>query len=894
MSEQEAAEFLESLTLPGMISMGKVAFPSPELYKRAPVLSEDTEVRPAQPVSGYQKLIEYWNIHKKDTLGRAREILGGDGRELYEREKELLSWMCRESGVNFIREGRRFGNVEVYFPPVYQDGFRIKIHKEDGLKRTTVRKVIPVMEDLIVNCTAECRGRCILNQTRLFPSKAGTDILEFWAEEPMSHVEIRIWDQSSGELVFSEKSTLMMRVVVGVNIGSTTYHIQDPWSEKLLKAASNRRNVIKKKIETVMRTSSDRPIDIKSKTHTFLDDAMEEGRQLFAGYSLKPAKGAFIPVKEKDGEIESFLKIREYIDEDSVREVLLADPYFSVQAAVKVLPRIRHMDVSLTILTSLGDKDPDTDDDRNSNGCKDSDTKQKTDIVEEYKEILRKNAAIMPGKLRIYNLRRGKSQVFHDRYLIRTRKDGTIEGFLLSNSLNSMGQFYPFVITPMEREVCLDVWEYLNSLADPEIQKGVPAKQRISRETLFDSSVRLAASGSDRKPEEDQPQMPDISQEQWKIWCSGEHPGDMLDAIRGTEGGEELFLAGFIPAAREEETRQKREHRGRGLEDPEYMIWALLQGRAKPDRQGFSRLFESAGHIWYSQGRWLAGGYRILLSLCPEAYLDLMKETSSPLMFDQLAKRMLFDNWSDDLYRMVAGADALCLRLLGAEWLDREVRLGKISTEQVTSVWERLTGEKRLFQAVRLLSRLTFSFRTHPSTKKEIPEGESICKWLEETIARELPGCPEDCRKEALDWLHDCKAVSRVELHLRVAERITEPSVRGEVLDSAIEIAKRELFKISFRADWSELIELYLRGMEERYGSQAETQILKTVMSWEAFETAAEPGLKDYDYHKWSRASLRAEWQMKILRSFCQNHPESIEMKKWLEEWQGVLAAAGL
>lgn len=87
---------------------------------------------------------------------------------------------------------------------------------------------------------------------------------------------------------------------------------------------------------------------------------METGDSLLTGYRKTHCLGSFIPNTGKDGEIDSFLKIREYLEESTVDRVILADPYFSVQAAEKLLTRIPRTNLQLDIVTCLGMTDPDT------------------------------------------------------------------------------------------------------------------------------------------------------------------------------------------------------------------------------------------------------------------------------------------------------------------------------------------------------------------------------------------------------------------------------------------------------------------------------------------------------------------------------------------------------
>ena len=142
------------------------------------------------------------------------------------------------------------------------------------------------------------------------------------------------------------------------------------------------------------------------------------------------------------------MQVRAYIEQSSVCKAVIADPYFSARAAEKLLTRIQRTDLELEIITSLGSLDPDTN--------------QKSNVCEETRAFLQRTAPLLHNNLLVRNLTRGEKGVFHDRYLIRYHKDGTIDGFLLSNSLNSMAQKFPLVIAPLEHRVCMEVCEYLN------------------------------------------------------------------------------------------------------------------------------------------------------------------------------------------------------------------------------------------------------------------------------------------------------------------------------------------------------------------------------------------------------------------------------------------------
>ena len=107
-------------------------------------------------------------------------------------------------------------------------------------------------------------------------------------------------------------------IKLGMNFGSSVYHIRDAWTEKLRQSASNRKREIEEKIEKVHRVTADRMVSMKSNFHTEIDTALETGGTLLTDYQKTRCMGAFIPNEGKDGEIDSFLKIREYLAESTV------------------------------------------------------------------------------------------------------------------------------------------------------------------------------------------------------------------------------------------------------------------------------------------------------------------------------------------------------------------------------------------------------------------------------------------------------------------------------------------------------------------------------------------------------------------------------------------------
>lgn len=908
LTEKEYDDFLNKLTQSCTISLGKKSFTSPKLLKRPSVLSNDGLNKEKGPIEKYRQLTEFWNTNKTDLLNSVMKSMGTEGRELYQSVKKLLDWILEESGIELLKNGYRFGNFEDFHHMMHDEDFKIIFHKECGLLKTTVTKTREFSSKLIVNCISRHRGRTICNRTKIFLPKEQS--LEFEAEESMSKVVVQIWDDAAGELIFSYESTLCMRVSIGMDLGSTLYRVKDPWSDSLFVSASNRSKIIKEHIETVSRTRKFDDIAINSKFSNAIDKAMEEGYGLFASYRNPKAKGAFIKNVQKDGEIQSFLKIREYIETPSVKHVVIADPFFSITAATKILARISRSDVQIDVITSLCNTNPDT-----------GEEILNTNAVTKLQDSLKSSEHILHPNLLVCNLKRGGAQVFHDRYLLRYFEDGRIDGFLLSNSLNSMGQFYPFVIAPMEYEVCLEVSSYLESMRDADIQSKVHKKERITCDILYDSTERQQVQKEElsevlfsaewlsrwcdsnnglRIPEQDIDEAVAVVMNHWnddshlacRTLCSiSEFSGShflqkVAESIRNMDGLKDMFMDTFISLAKERETA--RNHMKKGIESEECKFWMLLNGNAQPSRSGFSQIIEHAGHIWYDTDRWLNSGYRLLFELSPKQYVDLLENTKSPLMFDVLIYKLMYYNSSTEVIRLVVEKGSLYTQLVCADCLFQKLKRDGLSIEEIKNILMQLPLEKRVILMVRLLSELTFDVRIR---KKAMQEQEQkkwnlLLDWLLDSIAANIVHCTPETQNNVIYWLYDCEALSKCSLHLKAANKITDCSVKNKFLDEAVSTVQKEILDCSYERDMGDIISMYLKCMDARFGQDSEKKMHKQVIDWNVFETASEPELKNYAHERWYKAFIRAKRQIQLLYAYLEKHPNSTKTKKCIEMWK--------
>ena len=195
------------------------------------------------PLMSFHLLVEYWNTEKETLLQGIKTILNVDGKQLYTKMQEMLAWANKECGIDFSKQGHRFGNFERFDAPLYQNDFSILTHKESGLLQTTITKHRTIENNVIVRCASKHRARWILDEVKVMTSNQETVCFE--AKEPMSHVFVQIWDVDTGKLLFSKDVTLMMHITYRMNSNTGAHRINDPWTESLHHSASNRGDKIK-------------------------------------------------------------------------------------------------------------------------------------------------------------------------------------------------------------------------------------------------------------------------------------------------------------------------------------------------------------------------------------------------------------------------------------------------------------------------------------------------------------------------------------------------------------------------------------------------------------------------------------------------------------------------
>ena len=502
-------------------------------------------------------------------------------------------------------------------------------------------------------------------------------------------------------------------------------------------------------------------------------------------------------------------------------------------------------------------------------------------IREGVRRFTANNVAILHKNLRIRDLRRGNAQVFHDRFLIRRFKDGSVDGFLMSNSLNSMGARQPFTMAPLGREVCLEVLDHLRGLcgvAQPVAKKDV----QITCEVLYDSAAAKAP-----RPE---PERGALRESGWlsayydengrlsigetelesavaiilSHWdedksaacrALAEFASEIICTLHGAferaVRGNSLVPAGEITAEFAGIARVREagiDFAADGLNSDAFVLRKLLKGEARPSVVGFWSLYDYAGHVCYPGCAWLSSGYRLTLSLDPEGFVKLLDEIRSPLMFDTLASALLFSDFDEGLYASVSRAESVCVRMLGARWLLSLAESGRMDNAGIRGALDTLDPARRAVQLAYMLTSPSLRVRNGPEEGRE--RLKELKSWCLERLGADMAACDETARLLAYAWLDESEICAKARLYRELAQNIPDAELSRKALEKAAQMLLRRLRDFSYEYDVSEQIELYL-SCEEELGSADEKRLQYVLASGKTLEVASEPCLKERNYHKW-------------------------------------------
>lgn len=897
MTEEDALSFEKKLTEGGTLNLGKYSMPSPKLMEGGTSYSNVYEERENGPISNCSYVNCLWNEDKRATLSAVGAELSG--KERHDEICDMLKWVKDESGLTLSKKTWRFGNFEHYAPLEGVGKFEIAWDDEHRGRVLRIIKKCKFDTPLTVSLEAEDNEMWHKSCVEIFPPEDNE--LRLSSEENMSRVILRIWESESGRLIYADDKTYIKSVVMNMSISQTEKRLSDPWVQKLYNSAANQSESIREMLERVRPFSAQKPFTVHSEHETVVDKIIKNSESLFSPYVNKKCTGAYIS-NGTEGEIEGLVKIREYLDDETVISAVIADPYFSVISAQKLLTRTQNANLDLKILMSLTDDNPDTG--------------QKADACELCREFVSNNRALFSSNVTVINLTRGKKQVFHDRYLIRYHRNGLIDGFIMSNSVNSMAQKYPFVIAPLEHEVCMKVCDYLNSMCDCELQKSKPKKERIEQEIILQpqksepvyeekdnfparewmlcrDEYKNSAFGDDGFAdiigvlEEKSLKEGDracLAIGQVLSQCTGHEEQAFISALNSSEKLKCCFLE-RLPSLAKKCEGEHFEYNNK-ICGEETAIWRLLNDQAELSRRGIEHLLHNAAHLHFRGHSWLTCNYRVLLQLDLVGFITLLDELKSPFMLGDLCMYLICEVRSVDEYRCIYSSGHLAVKLICAQSIFDRVISDELSIDNLNGFLGALSPADLCLTAAFLLSKSTFYLRTEKNVESEKRyELENMQNTLCGYISDKAPLCTDKEQSEAASWLDDPECCSACQLKLSVASRCTDERFRGKVLEACLKTAVNALKSQREGRNTKKLVELLVDAAECLKGAEIEGYVLGVVDS-DCFERASEPGLKNYAYDRWKKAHDRTEWQIVLLKECLKRNPACEKAKKLLSFWE--------
>lgn len=267
------------------------------------------------------------------------------------------------------------------------------------------------------------------------------------AAPPFDTYNLTVFD-ASGKLVQKEYFPLLLKI--GLNISSV--ESETVIDDDLSRAAEGLGGEVRSRASTVRARSTQRSMvgvrDVGFDVHKTQMYSFMQGIVPRAGSDRWFDRG----VTHEVGVIAHLDKL---LDGGRVKSVVIVDPFFGAYALKRIIPRLQSIDLRITVVTSLGQSDPDT-----GNG--------QTYAIDGLRDTLRNfRESQLPAlvrHLRVINLVDGHQQAFHDRYLLIEPHDGDREVYLLSNSFNRMAGRWPFCMSRLDVGTARAVERYIDGL----------------------------------------------------------------------------------------------------------------------------------------------------------------------------------------------------------------------------------------------------------------------------------------------------------------------------------------------------------------------------------------------------------------------------------------------
>jgi len=379
-------------------------------------------------------------------------------------QTRILAELQRQTGLSFETAYRlRLGCFEVYrasqqqqFPFVQKTESGIEIHPTKNKNDSTCSMHIVLRE----------------GEETIFDSLIKYDpnnVVYLTVTESFNNIENTYFD-ADGHLLHKEHHNYLEQIAINMQIRSGgAKRIEDDLTLYL----ENRKQPESQKAAVVDVGISSHPMVVKYDKSAFKQNKLALEDHFYKRNSS--LKGNFFEQTDDKGKAYSWLI--DFIN--SSKSIWIIDPYLSSATVIQAFRRINH-EVQVKAITSLG------------KGAADASIRLEleTSLSEYGKDI--------QCKLEIINLTKNDNgKLFHDRFLIRF-DSARPEAFILSNSLSTYGENFPFTVMQLDWETADKVISYFKEvISDNKIDKKAlwnslnfheQAKSKINDNWLLNSS----------------------------------------------------------------------------------------------------------------------------------------------------------------------------------------------------------------------------------------------------------------------------------------------------------------------------------------------------------------------------------------------------------------------
>lgn len=831
-----------------------------------------------KPTNKLSNLTELWNIDKDNLMKNIKNLYST--KNTTESIKDLLNILYEKTGINFKKAPHRFGNLEIYIEKNYNDFIKYKFNKDNTSIIVYVEE--PLEANIYIKVYSENNKRCLINQLKVL--KKGEQEVSFNLNENSFHLMLEAWDED-GTIIFFKNNYFIRSFRYTGNLTGNDYKVRDEWSKGI--GESTKHNL--DEIETVRPVKSTINSTIAPQHQKdLIYKTIVASEELFNSYEEKQTKGKFI-VKQDDrkGEINSYMIIKELIDSSSNDSVIIIDPYFSIKSIGKILGRIEHTKIEVEIITSLTNIDSDTGEENKNN-------------KEECKEFVLRNKNMLHKNLKIINILSGKKEAFHDRYLIRKLHTGKIDGYILSNSINSMAQKYPFLVSPLETDIAKEILTYIEKLTG-DISTQETYYKNLTREIIYDSkSLKNNASNSksyllpsiitgiedidealnssiEKKyilanrliiNEEKYDDIINILLENWdynpvKITKS---IGELLYRSIPTQTKIPSLIdkfrikEDFIEITKNviKEMEYKADIPSYRIDSIENEIYLIINGEA---RGNYKLLYNQLVYLFY--GEYLSCLYDIIYIYSFDEYMKLLKEIRLPLMFSKLIRYLNSSNFNFKEYRILIYSDIPCTYEFAALWLLDESLKSDKKLDMTIDEISKLEEKDILHQGCIILSELIFIYRTE---NKLIEEDIYIFIEKFSNIFNSFD-MNADTKFKYLKIFKDMDLENELKFKTYILDQISDKELIGLIVEDLMDkfIKYYQKSHNNFNEDSSKTIISYLLKIINLEPGKYLTMFYDISKFGSTYYEYKEPLLEEINYKRWHKLNNIHIWEYNIL-----------------------------